>query len=162
MAQRTNGSCRFQTDCPSAGHTPPPTASPRRPLPAIGRLGELTAGSGATLGLLHLPWLLPPVPTAGAPKAGPGCPPSSSLELGCIREQPTQPSMVRQVAKVDTGLLCLGVSDASGTDACQDPQLRAIREARSAIGSALQPRGPEWPLRARHSIAAVIGSGAGT
>lgn len=47
------------------------------------------------------------------------------LELGCTREQLTQPSTVRQVAKVDTGLLCSGVSDTSGTDACRDPQLGA-------------------------------------
>lgn len=74
------------------GHAPAPSVSPQGPLPAVRRLPELAAGSEATLGRQWPPWLLPPVPGVGAPKAGSGHPPFLGLEFGWTRSQSVQPN----------------------------------------------------------------------
>lgn len=61
-------------------------------------------GSGVCPGSSHLS-------DGGGAKAGPGHPPSSGLELGRTGEPLAQSSMVRQVAKADTGFLRSGLCD---------------------------------------------------
>ncbi|XP_044084491.1 translation initiation factor IF-2-like [Neovison vison] len=102
-------------------------------------------GSGVCPGSSHLS-------DGRGAKAGPGHPPSSGRELGRTREPLAQSSMVRQVAKVDTGFLRSGLCDAP----------REILGGTGAPVPAPEPRDPGWPLRVRHCAAAVIGAGAGT